>query len=153
MGGLRRPTRDDVSAILDLAEANRADYQRYQVTFWRRAGESREEQMAFLQSHVVDERVIASVHESDPVIDGFVFASLLPAPPVYSPGGPVALVDDIALRSPVDWPKLGAALVDEAIAEARHKGAVLAIVVADHDDEPKRTLLVSDGYSLASEWH
>jgi hypothetical protein len=122
MSGIRRPTPDDVSAILDVAEANRVDYQRYQVTFWRRAGDSREQQLAFLQSHVVDERVIASVHESDRVIDGFVFASLLPARPVYSPGGPVALVDDIALRSPVDWLTLGAALVDEAIAEARRKG-------------------------------
>ena len=98
-------------------------------------------------------RVIASVHESDSGLDGFVFASLLPAPPVYRPGGPVALVDDIALRNSGDWPTLGAALVDEAVAEARRKGAVLAIVVTDHDDEPKRILLVREGYSLASEWH
>jgi GNAT superfamily N-acetyltransferase len=152
-GSIRPATKADVPAILDLAEAKREEYQRYQPTFWRKAGDSRAKHGAYLETLVESERVIGRVHETEGVVDGFVFASLLAAPPVYDPGGPVCLVDDFATRDAADWSRFGAALLADAVAEAKRRGAVLAVVIAGHLDEPKRAMLAEAGYSIASEWH
>lgn len=149
----RRPTKADVPAILDLARTSLADYQRYQATFWRQAGGSVEQPAAFLDSRLDDRAVIAYLAEGELGLDGFVVASLLPAPPVYAPGGPVALVDDFVVRNPADWDTLGRSLLGAARAAARERGAVLLAVVAGHDDAAKRAMLPSAGFSLASEWH
>jgi hypothetical protein len=95
---IREPTRADIPAILDLAEAKHEEYQRYQPTFWRRAGDSRERHEAYLAALLADERVIFRVHERDGVVDGFILGHLPTPPPVYDPGGPVCLIDDFATR-------------------------------------------------------
>lgn len=150
---VRAATRDDIAAIRELARTHRHDYQRYQATFWRRAGASREEQTAYLESRLADAGVVAYVHLADDQVDGFVLASVIAAPPVYDPGGPVALVDAFALRDPDDWPTSGASLLRAAVSTAREKGAVLVAVVAGHDDTRLHALLERESFSLASEWH
>jgi GNAT superfamily N-acetyltransferase len=150
---IRKATAVDVPAILDLAEAKREEYQRYQPTFWRKAGDSREKHGPYLASLVESDRVIALVHERDGGVEGFVFASLVAAPPVYDPGGSVCLIDDFATKSSDDWPTVGKSLLAAAVKEAKARGAVLAVVVAGHLDEPKRATLASEGYTIASEWH
>lgn len=87
---LRPTTQNDAPSILAMAEENRGEHHRYQMTVWRRAGESSAQQTTFLTSLLTNESVIAFVHETDSDVDGFVFASVPPAPPVYNPGGPVA---------------------------------------------------------------
>jgi hypothetical protein len=67
-GGIRRAAPADIPAILDLAEAKREEYQRYQPTFWRKAGDSRERQRPFLARLVADENVIALVHDEPSTI-------------------------------------------------------------------------------------
>lgn len=42
VGAVRPATKDDITDILDLAESKREEYQRYQPTFWRKAGDSLE---------------------------------------------------------------------------------------------------------------
>jgi GNAT superfamily N-acetyltransferase len=142
-----------VPAILDIAEAKREEYQRYQPTFWRRAGDSREKHRAFLETLVENEAVIVRVHESDGVVDGFIIGTLLSAPPVYDPGGLVCLVDDFATRDPAGWASFGAALLNDVTAAAKRRGAVLAAVICGHLDQPKRAMLANAGYAVASEWH
>ena len=149
---VRKATAADVPAILAIAEAKREQYQRYQPTFWRKAGDSREKQTPYLASLVENDRVICRVHEHAGVVDGFVIASLLTAPPVYDPGGPVCLIDDFATQSSDDWQSVGRALLTAATDEAKLRGAILAVVVAGHLDEPKRAMLASEGYAIASEW-
>jgi hypothetical protein len=152
-GTIRQATKADVPAILDLAEAKREEYQRYQRTFWRRAGDSPEKHRAFLETLVEDDAVLFRVHEAGGVVDGFIVGTLLPAPPVYDPGGPVCLIDDFATRYPGDWAAFGAALLADVTAEAKRRGAVLAAVICGHLDQPKRAMLASAGYGVASEWH
>jgi len=150
---IRRARTADASSILAIAEANRADYQRYQATLWRGAGACREQQVAFLEARLSGEESIAFVHEIDRGVDGFIFASVVPAPPVYNPGGPVALIDDFGAGNPADLTGFGADLLTAARADAMRQGAVLTVVVAGREDEAKRALLVREGFSLASEWH
>jgi hypothetical protein len=72
---------------------------------------------------------------------------------VYDPGGPVLLVDDFATREPEGWATVGAALLAAVTAEARARGALLAVVICGHLDRPKRALLAGAGFAVASEWH
>jgi len=152
-GTIRPATKEDISAILDVAEAKREQYQRYQPTSWRKAGDSRAKQEPCLVSLVENDRIICRVHESDGVLDGFIFATLVSAPPVYDPGGAVCLIDDFALSDSAGWSSFGAALLREVTAEAKWRGAILAVVISGHRDEPKRSMLAQAGYEIASEGH
>jgi hypothetical protein len=151
--GIRQAIRSDVSAILDLAEAKREEYQRYQPTFWRKAGDSRERQRPFLERLISDENVITFVHEVGDTIDALIVGSIVPAPPVYDPGGPVCLIDDFVSADDATWKTAGDALLDAVAAEAKRRGAALCVVITGHLDRPKREMLAASGYVIASEWH
>jgi hypothetical protein len=151
--GIRRAGPSDVPSMLDLAEAKREQYQRYQPTFWRKAGDSRERHRQFLERLISDENVIAFVHEAGGAINAFVVGSIMPAPPVYDPGGPVCLIDDFATADEATWETAGAALLEMVSAEAKRRGAVLCVVIAGRFDRPKREMLAAAGYIVASEWH
>jgi hypothetical protein len=97
--------------------------------------------------------VIALVHERDEEIDGFVIASLVPAPPVYDPGGLTCLIDDFTVAAPALWPTAGEALLAEVGRRAKARGAVQFMVFCGHEHEPKRAMLAAAGLSLATEIH
>lgn len=71
-------------------------------------------------------------------------ASLLSAPPVYAPGGPVCFVED--------WSG-DEALLTKAEQAAAEQGAVLVRVTCVHHDSARAKLLTRHGYSVASEWY
>jgi hypothetical protein len=144
---------EDAPAIVDLSERKRREYQAYQPQFWRKATDSREKQLPFIERLIESDRVIALVHEGQGRIDGFVIASLMEAPPVYDPGGQTCMIDDFAVGDPGDWPRMGHALLAAARQAAEERGAVQTVVVCGHRDDPKRRMLAADGFSLASEWY
>jgi hypothetical protein len=78
---------------------------------------------------------------------------LVPAPPVYDPGGLTCLVDDFMVATPDLSASVGAALLDKAIEHARPRGAVQTVVVCGPHDTPKRAMLIDAGHVVASEWH
>jgi len=55
---LRRAEGRDVTDMVELAEQRRLHYQRYQPTFWRKAEDSREQHIPFLESLLKREDVI-----------------------------------------------------------------------------------------------
>jgi hypothetical protein len=69
--------------------------------------------------------------------------AIVPAPPVYDPGGPVCSV--------ADWDGTAAALASVE-AWARRRGAVLAVVPLPADDA-RETVLRDAGYDDPSEWY
>jgi GNAT superfamily N-acetyltransferase len=144
---------EDAPAIVDLSERKRREYQDYQPRFWRKAADSREKQLPFIERLIESDLVIALVHEEQGRIDGFVIASLVEAPPVYDPGGPTCMIDDFAVGDPKDWPDVGQALLAAARRAAQERGAAQTVVVCGHRDDPKRRMLAADGFSLASEWY
>jgi hypothetical protein len=150
---IRRAGTADVPRIVDLSERKRTEYQEYQPRFWRKAADSREKQIPYVTGLLERENVIALVHERGGIIDGFVIATVVEAPPVYEPGGKTCLIDDFAVGEPEDWPIAGAALLAEANRRAKALGAVQTVVVCGHRDAPKREMLAAAELTIASEWY
>jgi hypothetical protein len=95
--------------------------------------------------------VITLVSESSGAVTGFVIASIGDAPGVYNPGGRTCQIDDFVVE-PGGWKSTGIQLLTAAIALARTRGAIQAVVVTGHLDSEKREALQASGLSIASEW-
>jgi GNAT superfamily N-acetyltransferase len=149
---IRKAETSDVLPIVELAEQKRIEYQNYQPVFWRKAADSREKQTPWIEHLVSREDIIALVHERDGVIDGFAIADLLQPPPVYD-AGLTCRVDDFTVAESQDWEKVGRALLDAVMREAKQRGAMQMVVVCGHLDAPKRKMLTEAGFTIASEWY
>jgi GNAT superfamily N-acetyltransferase len=101
---------------------------------------------------VASDKVISLVSEETGQLTGFLIATLNPAPPVYDPGGLTCDIDDFVVTPAGNWTTTGARLLRAALAEAEQRGAVQAVVVTAHLDEPKREALRACGLEIASEW-
>lgn len=130
-GPVRRAGPADLPAMLSLAAEA-------QSTFFSRLLERPE--------------VIALVHEQEGKVDGFLLADLVPAPPVYDPGGLTLRVDDFWVAGGADWKGAGRALLDAAMAEGHSRGAAQGVVVTGHLDQQKREMLHRAGFTIASKW-
>lgn len=150
-GTTRAATPSDVPRMVDLSEQKRSEYAAHEPVFWRKAADSREKQTPYFETLLSRESVIALVHERGGAIDGFLIAALVPAPPVYDPGGLICLIDDFVVADPDAWQIVGAALLAEVGRQARARGAVQFMVICGHRDGPKRAMLAAMGLSLATE--
>ena len=150
---IRAATAGDVPALVDLSERKREQYARFQPLFWRKAADSRERHSTYLAGLLTRGQHLALVSEAAGALDGFLIAELRPAPPVYDPGGLTCLVDDFVVADEARWDDVGSALLRRAGEEARRRGAVQLVVVCAHLDGPKRAMLASAGFSVASGWH
>lgn len=153
MIGIRKAQQNDVARLVDLSEQKRTQYEHYQPTFWHKAEDSREKQRLFFEHLLSRENVILLVHEREDIIDGFIIATFVTAPPVYNPGGFVCSIDDFCVVSSSEWQGIGRSLLDEMMHEAKERGATLAVVVCGHLDKPKREMLRALGFSIATEWY
>jgi hypothetical protein len=136
-----------------LGSANyRWESHRYQPLFWRPAADALDNHRSYLASLVASDEVITLVSEQTGQLTGFLIATLPPAPPVYDPGGPACLIDDFVAVPATKWPTTGARLLRAGLAEAGRRGAVQAVVVTAHLDQPKRQALRACGLQAASEW-
>ena len=142
----------DVGAVARLADERRRSYEPHQPLFWRQADDALARHEAYLRGLVEDPACIFLVAREEQVLSGFVVGRLVPAPPVYEPGGLTCLVDDFALATDDDWHRLGAALLRDLAWRARGRGAVQAVVVSGRHDDAKRRALAAAGLSVASEW-
>lgn len=153
MAKVRAASVDDAGRMAELAQLKREEYERHAPVLFRPKRGVRDLHRAFLASRIESEKHIALVHEADDGhVNGFLIASLVPAPPVYEPGGLTALVDDFTVEIPRLWPVVGRSLLDAAIGEAEPRGAVQTVVVCGAHDQPKREMLVDAGHFVASEW-
>ena len=143
---------DDLDPILALAAERRREYELFQPVFWRPAPDAAKRQRAYFLKLLLDPEVITLVAISDETLTGFVIGHLVPAPPVYAPGGPTCTVDDFAVDHPELWATVGVDLVHAVENEARQRGASQLVVVCGHLDEAKRAALDSCRLAIASEW-
>jgi GNAT superfamily N-acetyltransferase len=153
MDAIRGAREADVPAMEALAEKKRSQYETYQPIFHRQAKDASQKHSEFLKSLLSNKEAILLVSDSQGSIQGFIYANIVMAPPVYNPGGKVCMVDDFVVSKPEEWQSVGKALLETALARAKAQGAVLGNVVCGPTDLPKRALLESLGYSVASEWH
>jgi hypothetical protein len=149
---IRPAVQADVAAMTSLATIRRKQYARYQPLFWRPAAGAQDKQRAYLASLVASDEVITLVSEDAGQVTGFLIATLTPAPPVYDPGGLTCQIDDFVVTPAAKWPMTGTELLRAGPAEAGRRGAVQAVVVTGHLDQPKREALHACGLEIASEW-
>lgn len=142
---IRKATTTDVPQMVDLSEQKRVQYQAFQPLFWRKAEDSRQRQLPFLERQVVDDNVVALVHEDAGGIDGFIIANLR--------SGHECAVDDFALAAESEWQAIGAALLREAGSAAKVRGINRYDVVCGHLDQPKRAMLNNFGLTLERYWY
>lgn len=150
---IRNAQQADCAALIELAAQKRLEYQQYQPRFWRIAAEAREKQLAFFTSMINRDDVLTFVCERADIIEGFTIADFVSAPPVYDPQGLVCRVDDFCIAQGQTWEDCGLPLLKAVMQEARRRGAVLSVVVCGHQDEPKRAMLKTAGFGIASEWY
>jgi len=149
---IRPAVQADVHAMADLAAIRREQYARYQPRFWRPAAAAPGKHRAYLASLVARDEVITLVSDEAGQLTGFLIAALNPAPPVYDPGGLTCDIDDFVVAPATRWPTTGVQLLRAALAQAGQRGAVQAVVVTAHLDQPKRQALRACGLEIASEW-
>ncbi len=88
-------------------------------------------------------------------IAAYALISLVTAPPVYAPGGPVGFIGSYTARDDDADATAANALLETATAYVKNLGAVCVVVpcAAGEIEPAKATLLVGSGFYVASEWH
>ncbi|GHO49483.1 GNAT family N-acetyltransferase [Ktedonospora formicarum] len=150
---IRQAEARDISGMLELAAQRREEYARYQSVFWKPAADALERQRPWFAKLIEREDVVTLVYEHDAIVQGFVIASFVPAPPVYDVPGLTCNIDDFCVQEHEEWLRSGRQLLDAAMEEARKRGAAQVVVVCAHLDHPKRSMLSDAGLTIASEWY
>ena len=148
---IRKAAETDIPQMVDLSEKKRVEYETHQPVFWKKAKDSREKQNLFFQSQIKRDNIIALVDEEGGTLKGFLVAALVPAPPVYDPGGLTCVIDDFVVPDRNEWVEAGKKLLEETQKQARAHGAVQSAVFCGHLDQSKREMLSSLGFSIATE--
>jgi hypothetical protein len=148
---IRRSELKDVSACVALIEARRRKYEEYQPRFWRKSGDSASLSEKWFAHLFGNDDVTSLVADDQGRIRGFLIATSFPAPPVYDPGGPNALIDDFVVE-PGCWTAVGTSLLGEAKKLLRDRGFVQIVVVGARQDVEKTDFLDATDLSLASTW-
>jgi GNAT superfamily N-acetyltransferase len=143
----------DIPGMIELAARKREEYEKFAPTFWRRAEDGEERQIDFFEAQLERPNTICLVDEQGGTLGGFLIAGITEAPPVYSPGSRVCMIDDFAVAEPSQWPTVGKSLLNEVQRLASERQANLTVVICGNRDEPKRQFLSSEGMYIASEWY
>ena len=148
---VREASPDDLELMVALADAARSRYAEWSPTFHRPAADAVERHRPWLERLVADAEVGSWVSAGDGDAAGFLIATLVPAPPVYDPGGLTCLVDDFVVDSDA-WTTTGRALLDRTLEWATAHRAAQVVVVCGAQDTAKRHLLVEHGLGVVTEW-
>lgn len=149
---IRKATSADVPRCVELVETRRAEYEKYEPRFWKKAETSAASTQPWFEKLFSDERSVAFVAVEEALVVGFVIAREFPTPPVYDPGGQTALIDDFCVAAKDRWQDAGAALLQEAKAELNRRGFAQVVVVGARQDAAKTAFLTQANLSLASTW-
>jgi len=148
---IREATRADVPRMVELSAAKRSQYEGFEPVFWRKAEKADEKQAAFFEAQLDKKNITTFVFDRDGILDGFLVAAVIPAPPVYDPGGPTCVIDDFCVADPGLWPTTGGALLAETRGKVRPLGAVQVVVMCGEKDWAKRSFLDAEGYGTATQ--
>ncbi len=96
---------------------------------------------------------VVLVCEKAEILLGYVIGLIVPAPPVYDPGGKTCLLSEFVVRDSNDWSTVGRALLDEIARKALAFGGVQVVAICAATDQPKQAMLQAAGLTIASEWY
>jgi GNAT superfamily N-acetyltransferase len=136
-----------------LADAKRAEYERYSPVFWRPAENALDRHEPWLKKCLSDESYTSFAARSQSTLIGIAIAAhgVFPPPFRFDPE-PSWLVDDFFVLSPDGWRTVGARLLEAVEESAREHGATRTVVLSARRDEPKRTMLAEVGYERGASW-
>jgi len=146
----------DLDEIVTLAEHRRTEHARAQPQFWRPADAAAEVHRPWLAELIEDPDVVSLVVTDRPGpggLKGYLFATVVPAPPVYDPGGSTGFIDDFHLADSELWATDGVALLTQARQRLAPRQVSQIVVVCGHHEGAKAAALVGAGLSVASEWY
>lgn len=132
----------DLEAILDLAEAKRAQYIEYQPRFHRPAQTARGAERPNVERLISDGTAIVLMADNG-TVDGAIIVQTDPAPLIYDPDGFTTNMNDFMIRSPDLWPTPGRVLLSR---ERWHSAALP--VAFQHDP---RDVTQSGGQAVEAE--
>ncbi len=164
MIGVRHAQSFDVPRMEALLEHRRLQYEEYRPGFWRKTWDAQAHSRPSLELMLHGgTRTVALVHDRGGAISGFIIGTLEPTSPTIDASDPVSpsgdaggltcLVDDFVVTPPELWNTVGLELINAMTRQARARGAARIVVVCDHLDRLKRTMLALYGYSATSEWY
>jgi predicted house-cleaning noncanonical NTP pyrophosphatase (MazG superfamily) len=151
---IRASIYSDVHAMVALSKAKRLSYERAKLEFWCYAGESGDEAQSKWFEELLKNKdyLMLTAEDQYQEILGFIIGKLVPAPPVYNPGGLTLMVDDFCVHSENLWETVGIQLMKAIKRDAKDKDATQIIVVCGAHDNPKRHFLMEQNLSIVSEW-
>ncbi|AIE87693.1 hypothetical protein [Fimbriimonas ginsengisoli] len=142
----------DLPQMVQLSHEYRLQLSTFQPTMWRMSEDGDRIQIDYFGHLLQQGNVAAVVAMKSDRVAAFAIGSLVPAPPVYAPGGLTFLIDDFAIAENESWDTLGQQVLSEMILLATARGAVQAVVICPNLLEDKRLALSSSGFTVASEW-
>lgn len=151
---IRPSTLADIGSIVELSKAKRLAYEKAQPSFWKYRGEDGDniQKKWFEELLAHKDHLMLTSEDEHAHILGFIIGKLMPAPEVYDPGGLTLMIDDFCVSLEDLWTTVGAKLIEHIRPLAKDKGAAQILVVCGAHDQPKRTFLMKQNLSIASEW-
>jgi hypothetical protein len=95
---------------------------------------------------------LALVADKEGDLLGFLVARRARTPPVYDPGGAVAIIDDFCVARPEEWMLVGGELLAHARMLGRKAGLSQIVIVCSAEDEPKSAFLRSTDLAVVTNW-
>jgi len=149
---VRKAETTDIKAAVELVEASRRQFQKYQPTFWRKAADSAASTEAFFTRLLTAPDTFFLVAIEGSRLEGFLIAAKFRSPPVYDPGGDTWLIDDFCVAEPRLWLGVGEALLSHVSTLIHEHGGVQIVVISADRDLAKTEMLRRSELSIASNW-
>ena len=144
-----KPTKSDISWMVNLSHKKRLEYSKSQPHFWKMAKNSDDLQEKWFEEEIAKDGVIALCAEDK---KGFIIGKIVNPPEVYD-AGPTLMIDDFCVESPDLWLTIGSKLLNEIISQAKQKNATQVLAVCGEHDSWKSQLLEKLNLSVASRWY
>ncbi len=150
---IRAATKDDLDVIVALTQDRRSKLARAQPVFWKPSEQAAAITPLFFTMLIDADEVGTLVHTDDTTgaVNGFIFVTEEPVPPVYDPGGKAFKIDDFCLANDTLWPTAGQALFDAAESWAKEQGGAMMILVAPTCEPIRHDQAAAIGYSTVTE--
>lgn len=151
---IREATKDDLDIIVTITQERRTKLAKAQPIFWNPSQQAAALTPVFFQFLIDTEEVLTIVHTNDEtgMVNGFLFATEEPVPPVYDPGGKAFKIDDFALLNDTLWETAGQSLLAHAESWAKEQGGAVLILVAPTCEPIRHDQAQSVGYSVVTNW-
>lgn len=151
---IRPATKDDLDMIVAMTQERRTKLAKAQPVFWKPSEQAATMTPLFFEFLIDADDVLTIVHTNEETgfVDGFLFATEEPVPPVYDPGGKAFKIDDFVLLNDTLWPTAGQALLAEAESWCKEQGGGMMILVAPTCEPIRHDQAASSDYSTVTEW-